>query len=174
MFQGFIDIDEGGTLIFQLRTAAGAPVEPDSAPRFKIVGPSGLVGVGNVGAMSSLESGNVSAASNASPIVITYSDSPTPRVTLGQSVTIASVGGNTAANGTWIVSAVTSNTFTLSGSVGNGAYTSGGTWKTTGLYKASITGALLSGLTAGQTYTVIVTWLESSVRRTMQATFTAR
>lgn len=174
MFLGFVDEGEEATLVFQLRTAAGAPVEPDAAPTFKIVGPSGLVGANNKGTLSSLESGNVSGATNASPIVVTYSDSPIPRVVVGQSVTIASVGGNTGANGTFIVSAITSTTFTLSGSTGTGSYTSGGTWKTTGLYKAVLTGAILTGLSAGETYTIIVTWLESGVRRAIQGTFTVR
>lgn len=172
MFQGFIDEDEGGTLIFQLRTSAGAPVEPDAAPKFKIVGPSGLIAQSQTGSASSLESGNVSGATNASPIVVSYNDAPIPRVVVGQSVTIASVGGNTAANGTFVVSAVTSGTFTLTGSAGNGAYTSGGTWRTTGLYKVTI--ASTQGMTAGQTYTCILTWLESGVRRAIQASFTVR
>lgn len=170
MYQGFIDENDGGTLVFQLRTAAGAPVEPDSTPKFKIVGPSGLIsGASASGSASSLESGSITGASNASPIVVT---SAGHTVVVGQSVKIASVGGNTAANGTFTVSAVTSNTFTLSGSTGNGAYTSGGTWRTTGLYKVTISST--QGLTPGQTYTCILTWLESGVQRTIQCTFTVR
>ena len=169
MYQGFIDDDDGGTLLFLLRTSAGVPVEPDSAPKFKIVGPSGLVsGASSSGTASSLESGNISGATNASPIVIT---SAGHSVVVGQSVKIASVGGNTAANGTFIVSAKDTNTFTLSGSTGNGAYTTGGTWRTTGLYKVTVS---TQGLTPGQTYTCILTWLESTAQRSMQATFTVR
>jgi len=36
------------------------------------------------------------------------------------------VGGNTAANGTWTITVTNSTTFSLNGSTGNGAYTSGG------------------------------------------------
>lgn len=36
------------------------------------------------------------------------------------------MGGNTAANGTWNVTVIDPNNFTLNGSAGNGAYTSGG------------------------------------------------
>jgi hypothetical protein len=71
----------------------------------------------------------VTAASNATPIVITaaahgYSDQ--------DEVVIAGVTGNTAANGRWKLTVVDANNFRLlnfdaSNSTGNGAYVSGGT-----------------------------------------------
>lgn len=67
----------------------------------------------------------ITAATNASPIAITTSTAH--KFETGQSVTIASVGGNTAANGTWIITKTSSTAFTLNGSTGSGAYTSGGT-----------------------------------------------
>lgn len=63
-------------------------------------------------------------ASNSSPILIT---SAAHGRTTGDSVAIEGVLGNTAANGTWTVVVLNANTFTLTGSTGNGAYTSGGT-----------------------------------------------
>jgi hypothetical protein len=66
----------------------------------------------------------ITAASNATPIVVT---STAHGLTTGDPVTVASVGGNTAANGDWVVTRVDANSFSLDGSVGNGAYTSGGT-----------------------------------------------
>jgi hypothetical protein len=70
--------------------------------------------------------GSITGATNATPIVIT---SNSHGLSIGDLVGIASVGGNTAPNGKiWRVSATTTNTFTLEGSIGNGAYTSGGTW----------------------------------------------
>ncbi|WP_417521884.1 G8 domain-containing protein [Marinobacter sp.] len=45
-------------------------------------------------------------------------------------VTISGVKGNTGANGTWTVTKNSATTFSLNGSVGNGTYTSGGTWST--------------------------------------------
>ena len=73
---------------------------------------------------------SISDATNASPIVITssghgYKDNAV--------VTIADVGGNTAANGTWLLQNCTADTAELydpdsgDASSGNGAYTSGGT-----------------------------------------------
>ena len=47
----------------------------------------------------------------------------------GDIVGIASMGGNTNGNGgIWRVSSVATNTFNLQGCIGNGTYTSGGTW----------------------------------------------
>ena len=66
----------------------------------------------------------VSAATNATPIVITTAAAHS--LTTGQYVSIQNVGGNTAANGNWVVTVVDSTRFSLDTSVGNGAYTSGG------------------------------------------------
>ncbi|MGE3819545.1 MAG: WD40/YVTN/BNR-like repeat-containing protein, partial [Isosphaeraceae bacterium] len=69
---------------------------------------------------------NVTGATNAAPIVITS-------VNHGQNtndrVRITGVTGNTAANGDWTITRLTANTFSLNGSVGNGAYGGGGTWQ---------------------------------------------
>lgn len=67
---------------------------------------------------------NITGATNASPIQITIANHG---LSTGETVVIASVGGNTAANGTWAITVTGANTFTLNGSTGNGAYTSGGT-----------------------------------------------
>lgn len=170
MFEGFMDEAASSNFLFQLRTSAGLPVEPDAAPQFKVLGQNGLITNGS-GSASSAESGTITGASNATPIVITSANHP---VVTGQAVTVAAVAGNTAANGTFLATAIDANTFSLQSSVGNGNYTSGGTWKTTGLYKVTLTGAVLAGLQAGQTYTIILTWTESSVIKTMQCTFTVR
>lgn len=69
----------------------------------------------------------ISGATNASPIVITVTT--THNLNNGAIVKIASVGGNTAANGVWVVANTDCNakTFELLGSTGNGVYTTGGT-----------------------------------------------
>ena len=66
----------------------------------------------------------ISGATNATPIVITTTAAH--GLTSGESVYIQGVGGNTAANGTFIITSLTTTTFSLNSSVGNGAYTSGG------------------------------------------------
>jgi hypothetical protein len=67
----------------------------------------------------------VTGASNASPIVVT---SAGHSLNTGDAISISGVAGNTAANGTFTVTKVDANTFSLNGSTGNAAYTSGGTW----------------------------------------------
>jgi hypothetical protein len=71
----------------------------------------------------------ITAASNASPIVVT---SASHGFANGDIVVIRGVAGNTSANGTWQVANQATNTFELKtvkdalNSTGNGAYTSGG------------------------------------------------
>lgn len=72
-----------------------------------------------------LGTGAISAATNASPIVITSTAHGRRE---GDLIYVTGVLGNTAANGAFRVANPTANTFELLGSTGNGAYTSGGTW----------------------------------------------
>lgn len=87
---------------------------------------------------------SVTAASNAAPIVVTIG---THTLVPGDTVVVAGVGGNTAANGTWTIVAVTSTTITLGGSAGNGAYTSGGTVVQTAPAPVVIASYLVTGAT---------------------------
>lgn len=66
----------------------------------------------------------ISAATNANPIEITTSS--THGLSTGDRIGILGVGGNANANGIWIVTVVNTTKFTLNGSSGSGAYTSGG------------------------------------------------
>ena len=66
----------------------------------------------------------ITGATNASPIVITAIGHG---CATGDSVLIANVGGNTNANGMWPILWLSADTFSLVGSAGNAAYTSGGT-----------------------------------------------
>ncbi|TXI01567.1 MAG: hypothetical protein E6Q76_16925, partial [Rhizobium sp.] len=64
-------------------------------------------------------------ATNASPIVIT---SAGHGLTTGNSVVIARIKGNRAANGGFVVTVIDANTFSLQGSTGSGEYIEGGAW----------------------------------------------
>ena len=75
------------------------------------------------GAVSGLVQGVVTGATNASPIVIACT---AHGLTTGQYATISGVQGNTNANGTWTITRVDANHFSLNSSTGNAAYTSGG------------------------------------------------
>lgn len=66
----------------------------------------------------------ISAASNATPIVITTTTAH-GRST-GDRVGIVNVEGNIAANGYWTITVLTTTTFSLDGSAGSGAYSGGG------------------------------------------------
>lgn len=67
---------------------------------------------------------NISNATNVTPIVVTTLTAH--GMTTGQTAYIAGVVGNTAANGTWVVTVLDTVTIRLTSSVGNGAYVSGG------------------------------------------------
>ena len=170
MFGGFADQNADVTLLFVTRDGDGLPADPDAAPTFRVFGASGQL-TGGTGTAAVVESGNVGGATNASPIVVTSTSHGLPT---GTYVKVASVGGNTAANGTFFVTSTGANTFSLDGSTGNGAYTGGGTWKTVGLWKLTLTGGVLAALEAGKTYTVVVTWLLSAAARTERLTFTVQ
>lgn len=71
----------------------------------------------------------VNGATNATPIEITTVEDH--GLLTGNTVFLAGVGGNTAANGSWVITSTGTKTFTLDSSVGNGAYTSGGVVGTT-------------------------------------------
>lgn len=64
-------------------------------------------------------------ATNGSPIQIT---STAHGLQSGQYVVISGVLGNTAANGLFPITVIDANSFSLTGSSGNGAYISGGSW----------------------------------------------
>lgn len=68
---------------------------------------------------------SLTGATNASPIVIT---STGHLLNTGDTISISGVVGNTAANGIFTITKVDANSFSLNGSTGNGAYSSGGTW----------------------------------------------
>lgn len=67
----------------------------------------------------------ITGATFATPIVITTTVAN--GLVTGDQVVISGVLGNTAANGTFIIAALTTSSFQLVGSVGNGAYAGGGT-----------------------------------------------
>jgi hypothetical protein len=82
----------------------------------------------------------VTAATNASPIVVTATNT----FANGDVVMISGATGNTAMNGVWVLSGVSGTGFTLVGSTGNGVWVSGGTASRVG-YKYSLSDSILSG-----------------------------
>lgn len=158
MFLGFVPLGTTPALP-ALVAPSGTPVNTDALPTFRVYGPAGLMS-GGTGTLSKLDSGTITNATNASPISVTSS---AHGLTTGTNVTITGVTGNTAANGTFVVTVVDANTFTLNGSTGNGNYVSGGTWNTTGLYEASVACTTANGFASGETYSILVQAAISSV-----------
>lgn len=80
---------------------------------------------GDPTSVSNSLSATITNATNASPIVITTSADHL--FASHDVVTISGVGGNTAANGSFVITKLSGTSFSLTGSTGSGAYTSGGT-----------------------------------------------
>lgn len=113
-------------------TGVVADLSPTKTSSSVLTIAAGRYGVGNVtvshvGSALTIQSLTVSGASNASPIILTVNDFTGYSIRNGDTMVVSGVGGNTAANGTWIVEIVSTTQLRLLASTGNGAYTSGGT-----------------------------------------------
>jgi hypothetical protein len=135
---------------------SNTPINADALPTFRVYGPSGFV---EDSSASFRDSDSVTTATNASPIVITFN---AHGLTTGTRVTITGVGGNDAANGTFVITRVDANHFSLDGSAGDGEYTAGGTWNVTGLYAITINATGTSGYEKGENYQVLALYDVSS------------
>jgi len=166
-FLGFVTL--GNTLKADVLTKNSSliPTNGDALPSYRIYGPSGLV-TGGTGSAALRNTGTVTGASSTTPIVIT---SASHGLTTGTRVTLSGIGGNTAANGTFTITNLTTNTFSLDSSVFNGTYTSGGTWNVSGLYLVThaISG---SGYESGNTYSILVNYAISGTSYANLDTFT--
>ena len=169
-FLGYVTL---GTTLYSdvvTRSTTNVPTNSDALPAYRIYGPDGLMTSGTgTGALRNTGSITTTTGNGVNPIVIT---SAAHGLTVGTRVTISGVVGNTAANGTFAITAVTTDTFSVSAS-GNGAYVSGGTWNVSGLYL--ITHAISSGngYEAGTTYTILVSYAISSTSLAQTYTFIA-
>jgi hypothetical protein len=166
MFDGEYQLEGTAIGVVVTRNPSQQPLDADALPTYRIYAGSGLMAVS--GSLSKLDTGSITGASNTTPIAITSANHG--RQT-GDRVTVASVGGNTAANNTWSITVTDANTFTLDNSIGSGAYTSGGTWHMAGLYRYSIAVTSANGFVAGQVYHVLVQATVSGFPFTEQHTF---
>lgn len=158
MYIGLIALASEMTTVLQVRNTSNVPIEPDAAPTYRIYGEDGSPIAS--GTLSQKDTGAITGATNANPIVIT---SASHGLVNGLRVTITGVGGNTAANTTAVVANKTTDTFELTGVAGSGAYTSGGNWAVTGSYGLAYTPESGNGFDQGRTYTVIFSYLVSTV-----------
>lgn len=159
MFVGFVDLESSLTGSMLTVDVSAIPTNADALPKFRVYGPNGFVESGTV---EFKDTGTITGATNASPIVIT---SVAHGLTTGTRVTITGVGGNTAANATWVITRIDADTFSLTSSTGDGAYTSGGTWNITGLYGYEIDAAGVSAYEKNECYQILFTYAISSVQK---------
>ena len=165
---GLVELGDTLPTLLQTRNPSGfAPINADALPTWTVYGQTGPIANGTAALQ---QSGSISGTTGntINPIVIT---SDAHGLVTGQLVTISGVGGNTNANGTFVVTVIDVNTFSIS-ATGNGSYTSGGTWNVTGLYSAAIAATELNGYTSGVTYTIEFNWTVSSANQATLATFT--
>jgi hypothetical protein len=95
-----------------------------------------------------------------SPVSITGASNTTPiqiaalghGFGTGETVVISGVVGNTAANGTWVITVVDNNNFKLNGTSGNGAYTSGGTAAIPARLRRGVFGSPIGTHNAGSSF----------------------
>ncbi len=181
---GFFRLGTTLTAPFVATNALGAAGDPPVTPNYRVYGQGVLMGNGT-GTVPKVDGCAVIGATNALPIVVT---SIGHGLQTGTQVTITGVLGNTATNGTWTITRIDADTFSLDGSVGNGNFiltavqalvfapltspAPTGSWHVTGLHLYSIPLSGGDGYEAGKTYHVLVTYTLDQVTRTREETFT--
>jgi hypothetical protein len=170
-FFGLVQIEQPLRSTVLTRYSTGAPTDSQTPPAYRVYGPSGIMQAGTGTLLfkdPGAAGGGITGASNASPIVIT---SPAHGLSTGANVTISGVLGNVAANGSWTVTVIDPNTFSLNGSAGSGAWTSGGTWHVSGLYDVNFTPSAANGFVSGQCYSMLVSYTIAGVALADDFTF---
>lgn len=158
-------VELGDTLLFRFLTKASeVPTDGDATPACRVYGDDGFL----VGVTPSQDTYTITNATNASPIVVTTS--AVHNLATGMRVTQTGVGGNTNANGSFIITVLTTTTFQLNAN-GNAAYTSGGTGHISGYYKGSLAVTAGNGFESGRTYTILVECAISSSAKGLTLTF---
>jgi hypothetical protein len=150
-----------------VRDTGLAPLDADAPPIYRVYGPAGIV-AGVTGACTLLDTGSVTGATNASPVVFTAANHG---LTSGFVVTVSGVTGNNGANGSGVVTVIDVNTFTIAGLNGTGAYVSGGQWHLTGLYSYSFPATPQSGFEIGTLYVTVLEGAAGGVQFSYTQTF---
>ena len=110
-FLGYLPVGVGSKWYLGLKNlATGLPALPDANPSYRIFGQSGAVTPGD-GTVTPGESGTITNATNAAPIVVTFG--AVTSLVSGAILDITGVGGNTNANGRHVIDVLTSTTAEL-------------------------------------------------------------
>jgi hypothetical protein len=159
-YLGLINLNSTLHAAVVTRDYTGAVTNADAAPTYRIYGPVGLMTNGT-GALTPKDQGNLTGADNTTPIVI---HSTNHRLNTGTKVTISGVLGNTAANGSFIITVVDPNSFSLNGSAGSGSYIGGGGWAVSGLYDLAFNPTSGNGYSSGTNYTIVISYAIGGVQ----------
>ena len=100
-----------------------------------------------------LDAGAVEGASDESPIAITAT---AHGLSDGTYITVEGVDGNDAANGSFPVTRIDDDHFSLDGSTGDGDWTAGGIWSVAGLYRYAVAATSAAGFEVGTAYTALI------------------
>lgn len=152
-FIGFFELGSTYIAPILVRDNGLSPIDADSAPVFRVYGPSGIL-AGVTGSCTLLDSGNLSTAVGSGASII-YTSSAAHNLTSGFVVTTAGITGYSASNTNGIITVTAPTTFTLSGATGTGSGT-GGTWHVTGLYTYTFGATTVNGFAAGTLYYVVI------------------
>jgi hypothetical protein len=128
-FENGNDANDGTTFANRWKTITSGATAARTAPgdTIRIMGSPAPTSLGQNGVWTSQAlqaTKTITGATNATPISITCT---AHGYSTGDTVVVTGIAGNTNANGTWEITNTGANTFTLDGSAGNAAYTSGGT-----------------------------------------------
>ena len=128
-FENGNDANDGTTFANRWKTLTSGATAARIAPgdTIRIMGSPAPTSLGINGTWTSQAlqgTKSITGATNATPISITCT---AHGYSTGDTVVVTGVSGNSNANGTWEITSTGANTFTLDGSAGNAAYTSGGT-----------------------------------------------
>jgi hypothetical protein len=159
-FVGFVPLEGQIVFAFQV-SSSNVPADADALPTFRTYGKDGKL-AGGEGTCGYRQSGEVTGATADSPIVIT---SAGHGLQTGMRVVTSSIGGVTGANGSFTVTRINADTFSLDGSTGGGSYTSGGSWHIAGLYTVTLDAEAADGFESGEMFTVYCTYSQSSSAR---------
>lgn len=145
-------IDASADRIIPIASAnpsTGAAQDADAAPTFRIYSETGAIANDTC---DTLDEGVITNVTAASPAVVTSEDHG---LVSGMTLVIAGVGGVSGVNGTRKITVINPDSFSLDGTTGTGAYTSGGEWHVPGLYKATLDSVIRDTLEPGKSYTLI-------------------
>lgn len=151
MYLGMTALEGTVTFLHQQADADGSPADAASLPVGRVYGPNGYLPDAAVAVALADSKAVTGAALNTGVVRLTVVGHG---LVTGQRVVVASVGGITGANGTFLVSVVDADHFDLTGSSATGAYTSGGTVHSAGFYSVSVAAAATAGFDAGENYDI--------------------